>query len=42
MVNAEERPTKPAVVVVAWLVVGLPLSYGLWQTLIKAFQLLGG
>ncbi len=28
-------------VVLAWLIVGIPLAYGLWQTLVKAFQLLG-
>ena len=27
--------------VIAWTVVGVPLAYGLWQTLVKAFQLLG-
>jgi hypothetical protein len=37
-----EQPTSPLLVVLAWLVVALPLAYGLWQTLIKAGQLLSG
>jgi len=37
-----EQPTSPLLVVLAWLVVVLPLAYGLWQTLIKAGQLLSG
>lgn len=34
-------PTSPLVVALAWLLVGVPLAYGLWQTLVKAAQLLG-
>jgi len=27
---------------VSWLVVGVPLAYGLWETLVKASQLFTG
>lgn len=37
-----EAPTSPLLVVLAWLVVGVPLAYGLYQTLLKAAQLLVG
>ena len=37
-----EQPTNPLFVALAWLVVALPLVYGLWQTLVKAGQLLSG
>ena len=40
--DAADRPTSPALIVLAWLVVAIPLLYGLWQTLVKAGQLLGG
>lgn len=33
--------TSPLAVAGAWTLVGVPLAYGLWQTLIKAAQLLG-
>jgi hypothetical protein len=33
------RPGSWAVVVVAWLLVGLPLLWGVWQTVRKASQL---
>ena len=39
--DADTRPTSVLLVVLAWLIVGVPLAYGLWQTLVKAFQLLG-
>jgi hypothetical protein len=32
---------KPALLVVAWLVVGLPLVYGVSQTLLKTVSLFG-
>ncbi len=35
-------PTSPLLVALAWLIVAIPLAYGLWQTLVKARQLLGG
>jgi hypothetical protein len=34
--------TSPLVVTAAWLVVGTPLAYGLWQTILKAAKLFGG
>jgi hypothetical protein len=37
-----QSPTSPLLVVLAWLIVAIPLAYGLWQTLIKAGQLLSG
>lgn len=33
--------TSPLLVVLAWVLVGVPLAYGLWQTLVKAAQLFG-
>ncbi len=39
--DADTRPTSVVLVVLAWLIVGVPLAYGLWQTVVKAFQLLG-
>jgi hypothetical protein len=38
----DATPTSPALVALAWLAVSVPLAYGLWQTLVKAGQLLGG
>ena len=35
-------PTNPLLVALAWLVVGIPLAYGLWQTLVKASALFTG
>jgi hypothetical protein len=39
---AADRPTPAYLVALAWLLVAIPLLYGLWQTLVKAGQLLGG
>ena len=39
---AADQPTSLPLVVLAWLIVAVPLAYGLWETLIKAGQLLGG
>jgi len=39
--DADTRPTSALLVVLAWLIVGIPLAYGLWQTVVTAFQLLG-
>lgn len=36
-----EATTPVLVVAGAWALVGVPLAYGLWQTVIKAAQLLG-
>ncbi len=38
----DDQPTSPVLVALAWLLVAIPLLYGLWQTLVKAGQLLGG
>ena len=40
--DGDATPTSPALVALAWLIVAIPLAYGLWQTLLKAGQLLGG
>ena len=40
--SKDTTPTSPLLVALAWLIVVIPLAYGLWQTLIKAGQLLGG
>ena len=34
--------TNPALVALAWALVGIPLAYGLWQTLVKASALFTG
>ena len=34
--------TSPALVAGAWALVGIPLAYGLWQTLVKASALFTG
>jgi len=34
--------TSPVLVAGAWALVGLPLAYGLWQTLVKASALFTG
>ncbi|CAG7573178.1 hypothetical protein FB554_1325 [Barrientosiimonas humi] len=31
-----------ALVVAAWVVVAIPLLYGVWQAILKALQLFGG
>ncbi|OYO11741.1 hypothetical protein CGZ94_15130 [Enemella evansiae] len=36
------RPTPAFLVLLAWLAVGIPLAYGLWQTLLKASALFLG
>jgi hypothetical protein len=40
--DGDDTPTSPALVALAWLLVGLPLLYGLWQTLVKASALFTG
>lgn len=39
--SGSTSPTSALVVALAWLLVSVPLAYGLWQTLVKAAQLLG-
>ncbi len=34
--------TSPIVVGAAWLAVGTPLAYGLWQTILRASKLFAG
>ena len=34
--------TPPVLVALAWLLVGVPLAYGLWQTLVRASALFTG
>ena len=34
--------TPPLLVGLAWLLVGVPLAYGLWQTLVRASALFTG
>jgi hypothetical protein len=40
--GAADQPTSVLLVALAWLIVAIPLAYGLWQTLITAGKLLGG
>lgn len=42
MSTTDETPTSPILVGLAWLMVGIPLAYGLWQTLVKASALFTG
>ena len=37
--NGTETSTQPVLLVVSWAVVGLPLAYGIWQTLAKTASL---
>jgi hypothetical protein len=39
--EAADRPTSTLLVVLAWLLVGIPLAYGLYETLLEAMKLLG-
>ena len=34
--------TSPVLIALAWAMVGVPLAYGLWQTLVKASALFTG
>ncbi|MCW2867717.1 MAG: hypothetical protein JWR20_1905 [Marmoricola sp.] len=40
--SSSTTTSSPALIALAWLIVLVPLAYGLWQTLVKAAQLLGG
>lgn len=42
MSTDEHTPTSPALVALAWLMVGVPLAYGLWQTVDRASALFTG
>lgn len=37
--SSPQNTTSPLRLLVAWLVVGLPLAWGVWNTLQKALQL---
>lgn len=40
--SSPDTPSPAVLVALAWLIVAVPLAYGLYETLVKAFQLLGG
>ena len=40
--DSDPTTTSPALVAGAWALVGVPLAYGLWQTLVKASALFTG
>ncbi len=40
--STDQSPTSPILVVLAWLLVGIPLLYGLWQTVDRASALFTG
>ena len=40
--TSKDSTTSPVLVAGAWALVGLPLAYGLWQTLVKASALFTG
>ncbi|CAB4916410.1 unannotated protein [freshwater metagenome] len=42
MSTSQSSPTSPVLVALAWLLVGVPLAYGLWQTLVRASALFTG
>ena len=42
MSTSQSSPTSPVLIVLAWLLVGVPLAYGLWQTLVRASALFTG
>ena len=39
MTQHQTRPTSPALIALSWLLVGLPLAWGVWETLVKVAQL---
>ena len=42
MSSSAQTTTSPLVIALAWLLVGVPLAYGLWQTLVRASALFSG
>jgi hypothetical protein len=40
--TASGSTTSPVLVALAWLLVGVPLVYGLWQTMVRASALFTG
>lgn len=39
---SDDTPTNPVLVALAWVLVGVPLLYGLWQTIDRASALFTG
>ncbi|MCU0869389.1 MAG: OFA family MFS transporter [Burkholderiales bacterium] len=37
--GGDARPTSPALIALAWIAVGIPLAWGIWNTLLKALVL---
>lgn len=37
----DSSPSSPAKLALFWLIVGLPLAWGIWQTLQKSLALFG-
>ena len=42
MSTSQSSPTSPVLIALAWLLVGVPLAYGLWQTVVRASALFTG
>jgi hypothetical protein len=42
MSTDESTTTSPVLIALAWLLVGIPLAYGLWQTVDRASALFTG
>ena len=42
MSTSQSSPTSPVLIALAWLMVGVPLAYGLWQTVVRASALFTG
>ncbi|GAA1927770.1 MFS transporter small subunit [Nocardioides hwasunensis] len=40
--TADTTTTSPILIALAWLMVGIPLAYGLWQTIDRASALFTG
>jgi len=40
--NDSATTTSPILITLAWMLVGTPLAYGLWQTVVKASALFNG
>ncbi len=40
--DAAPAPSSPLLIALAWLIVLIPLGFGLWQTIVKAGLLLSG
>jgi hypothetical protein len=38
----DTTPTNPILIALAWVLVGIPLAYGLWQTIDRASALFTG